>query len=241
MKITHPQLPRYYQIEQAILAHIQKNIIQAGEQLPSEAELAQQYQVSRITAKRALDDLVGQGWAYRQQGRGTFVSHTRIKDMSGFRSFTKDILSKGHTPSSRVVQFEQIPAGEEEAARLKLNVGDPVYLLKRIRYADDHPVAFETAFLPVRLFPNLIQYNLNESLFSVLNDHYHITPTWADAEIQASNSTPEIASLLGMRAGDAVLTAYRLTYTETFELVEYVISIYCGSRFTFYIGRQSIG
>lgn len=240
MKISHPQLPRYYQIEQAILSQIQNNLIRAGEQLPSEAELAQQYQVSRITAKRALDDLVGQGWAFRQQGRGTFVSHARIKDMSGFRSFTKDILSKGHRPSSRVVQFEQIPAGEDEAARLRIDIGEPVYILQRIRCADDHPVAFETAYLPVRLFPNLMEYDMSDSLFSVLSDHYHITPTWADAEIQASNSTPEIARLLGMRAGEAVLKAYRLTYTESFEVVEYVISVYCGSRFTFYIGRQSI-
>lgn len=235
-----PHLPRYYQIEQAILALIQNNQIEPGEQLPSEAELAQQFQVSRITAKRALDDLVRQGWAYRQQGRGTFVAQARIKEMSGFRSFTEDIVSKGLKPSSRILQIAQNPSDETVAAFLRIPTGDMVYLLQRVRLADDQPVAFETAYLSAKQFPKLDQYDLTQSLYKVLREQYRVNPVWADAEIQASSASAEIAQHLGMRAGEPVLTANRLSYTETFDVVEYVVSIYCGSRFTFYIGRQPI-
>lgn len=238
--MTKPQLPLYYKIEKNILESIQRETFKPGEQLPSEAEIAQKYQVSRITAKRALDDLVSQGWAYRQQGRGTFVSQARIKEMSGFRSFTEDIFSKGLKPSSKVIRFEEQPAEEFIAKQLGIKVGDPVYVLQRIRLADDQPVAFETAYLPEYLFPNMLGYDLNQSLFSVLREHYHTNPVWADAEIQASSATNEIAQALGMRVGEPVLIANRLTYSETYEIVEYVVSVYCGSRFTFYIGRQSI-
>jgi GntR family transcriptional regulator len=238
--MPQPQLPRYYQIEQAILEMIQNNQFKPGEQLLSEAEVAQQFQVSRITAKRALDDLVRQGWAYRQQGRGTFVAQARIKEMSGFRSFTDDILSKGLKPSSQVLRFEQLACAEPEAVQLRVNPGDPVYILQRVRLADDQPVALETAYLPGRLFPNLSNFDLSESLFKVLREQYHVTPVWADAELQASSATAEIAQALGMQIGEPVLIANRLSYTDTFDIVEYVVSIYCGSRFTFYIGRQPI-
>ena len=240
MTSSHPHLPRYYQIEQSILELIQSNQIKPGEQLPSEAELAQKYQVSRITAKRALDDLVQQGWAYRQQGRGTFVAQARIREMSGFRSFTEDILSKGLKPSSRVVQFVQIPSDEQVASHLRIPIGDAAYMLQRIRLADDQPVAFETAYFSVKQFPGLEQFDLSQSLYKIFRDQYRVNPVWADAEIQASSATTEIAQFLGMRAGEPVLSANRLSYTEIFEVVEYVVSIYGGSRFTFYIGRQPI-
>lgn len=240
MAASHPHLPRYYQIEQTILELIQNNQIKPGEQLPSEAELAQKFQVSRITAKRALDDLVQKGWAYRQQGRGTFVAQARIREMSGFSSFTEDIRSKGLKPSSQVVQFALIQADEQVATHLRIPVGDGAYLLQRVRLADDQPVAFETAFFSEKLFPNLGQYDLSQSVYKIFREQYHVNPVWADAEIQASSATPEIAQHLRMRAGEPVLTANRLSYTEFFEVVEYVVSIYCGSRFTFYIGRQPI-
>jgi len=238
--MSQPPLPRYYQIEQSILELIQSNRIKPGEQLPSEADLAQQYQVSRITAKRALDDLVRQGWAYRQQGRGTFVAQARIKEMSGFRSFTDDILSKGLRPSSKIVQLAEVPADEKVAVHLRIPPGDRAYMLQRIRLADDQPVAFETAYLAARQYPNLTQFDLSQSLYKILREQYHVNPVWADAELQAASATAEVAQMLGMRTGEPVLTANRLTYSEIFEVVEYVVSIYCGSRFTFYIGRQPI-
>ncbi len=238
--MTQPHLPLYFKIEKEILDSIQNDVYKAGEQLPSEAEIAQQYQVSRITAKRALDDLVNQGWAYRQQGKGTFVSQARIKEMSGFRSFTEDILSKGLKPSSKIIKFESQIADDFIAKQLRIRQGDQIYLLQRIRQADNQPVAYETAYLPEYLFPNLLAYDLSQSLFKVLREQYHINPVWADAEIQAASANNEIAQALGMRVGEPVLIANRLTYSETFEIVEFVVSVYCGSRFTFYIGRQSI-
>src|SRR5512142_3530466 len=90
-----PRVPIYFRIQQNILGQIQNGSLKPGQQLPTEIELAQQYQVSRITAKRALDELVRQGRAFRQQGRGTFVAQTRIHDISGFGSFTEDMKARG--------------------------------------------------------------------------------------------------------------------------------------------------
>jgi GntR family transcriptional regulator len=244
MIIPHPQpfTPLYYQIEQQILEEIHQGRLKPGDRLPSEPELSRRFGVSRITIRRALKDLSQQGIIYSRQGKGTFVAQTRIREISGFRSFSDDIRARGLTPSSQVINFSRIPADETVASRLNIKPGEMVYCLERVRLANDQPVAFETAFLPVHLVPDLDRFDFNvQSLYAILREHYHIYPTWADAEIEASSASPEVAKYLGMKIGEPVLTAYRQTYTERFEVIEFVKSVYCGKRFTFYVGRQYIG
>jgi GntR family transcriptional regulator len=241
MAITRPQLPRYYQIEQVILEQIQKKLIQPGAQLPSEAELAQQYQVSRITAKRALDDLVHQGWAFRQQGRGTFVAQARIREISGFRSFSEDIQARGLIPSSRVLFFKEVEPDTTTLDKLHLLEGEQAYMLKRLRLADGDPVAVEVAYIPCKLCPGLLGEDLSAgSLFSILKTKYSLVPTWADAEIEAAEATKEEAKLLGIKVGNPVLIARRVTFSANYDVIESVHSIYRGDRFTLYTGRQHI-
>jgi GntR family transcriptional regulator len=235
-------IPMYYRIQQAILDQIQASDLHPGDQLPSEAELAQQYQVSRITAKRALDELVRLGRAYRLQGRGTFVAQARIREISGFRSFSEDIRARGFTPSSKVIAFQEIDPDASVRERLHLADSQHAYLLKRLRLADEVPVAIETAYLPCSLCPGLLQEDLaGKSLYTILNEKYQIMPTWADAEIEAGASSKQQAEALNLKTGTPVLVARRVTYAADYQAIETVESVYRGDRFTFYTGRQFIG
>jgi len=232
----------YYRIQQAVLEQIQKGQLQPGGLLPSEAELAQHYQVSRITAKRALDELVHQGRAYRRQGRGTFVAQPRIREISGFRSFSEDIRARGFAPSSRILVFTESAPDAAVRERLHLQEGEHVFLLKRLRLASDDPVAVETACLPCRICPGLLHEDLAcGSLYNILMEKYQVVPTWADAEIEAAAASKEEALLLKLKPGTPVLSARRVTFAANYDAIETVISVYRGDRFTFYTGRQFIG
>lgn len=234
--------PHYARIEQDLLGRIQRGDLPPGTQLPSEKELSEQFGVSRITAKRVLNDLVQSGLVYRQQGRGTFVGQPRIREISGFASFTEDVKSRGLTPSSKILMFDEVNPDREVRQRLKLDKGERVYCLQRIRLANRKPVALETAYLPVRLCPGLPTEDLEgRSLYATLRDKYQVHPTWADAEIEAAPATRTEVQHLGLKTGDAVLIARRLTYSASFEVIETVRSVYRGDRFTFYTGRQLIG
>jgi GntR family transcriptional regulator len=234
--------PLYFRIQQIILEQIQAGQFQPGTQLPSEANLALQYQVSRITAKRALDELVRQGRAYRQQGRGTLVAQARIRDISGFRSFSEDIRARGFSPSSHVLEFKEVEPEAAIRARLHISESENAFLLKRLRLADQEPVAVEVAYLPCRLCPGLLQEDLGRgSLYTLLADKYNRLPTWADAEIEAAVPTKEQVRLLNLKAGTPVLIAHRVTYAADYDVIETVDSVYRGDRFTFYTGRQFIG
>ena len=240
--LSQLKLPMYYRIQKAILEQIQDGQLRPGGLLPSEAELAQQYQVSRITAKRALDDLVRLGRAYRQQGRGTFVAQPRIREISGFRSFSEDIRARGFVPSSQILEFTQTAPDEAARERLHLPEGEQVYLLKRLRLASDEPVAIETACLPCRICPGLLAEDLSRgSLYNILMQKYQVVPTWADAEVEAAAASREEATLLKLKPGIPVLSARRVTYAANYDAIETVVSVYRGDRFTFYTGRQFIG
>ena len=235
------QLPMYYRIEQGILEQIRAGLLQAGEQLPTEAELAERNNVSRITAKRALDDLVHQGLAYRQQGKGTFVASRRMRDISGFGSFSEDIRSRGLTPGSQVLLFKEVYPNLEIRERLHLAEGKRAFLLKRLRLADGEPVAVETAYLPCALCPGLLDEDLaTQSLFTLLRAKYGISPAWADAEIEARTASRDEAALLKMKVARPVLEARRTTFTPNYDVIECADSLYRGDRFTFYTGRQRL-
>jgi GntR family transcriptional regulator len=236
------RIPMYFRIQQNILEQIQNGSLKPAQQLPTEIELAQQYQVSRITAKRALDELVRQGRAFRQRGRGTFVAQTQIRDISGFGSFSEDMRARGLVPGAQVLTFKEVEPDLEIQTRLQLTQDEHVYQLKRLRLANDEPVAVEMAYLPCRLCPGLINEDFNNrSLYAILAEKYQIVPTWADAEFEARMATKEEAFLLKLEVGKPVLSARRVTFSANYDVIEAVNSVYRGDRFTFYSGRQLIG
>ena len=234
--------PMYFRIQQGILLQIQQGMLKPGQQLPTESDLVQQYQVSRITAKRALDELVRQGVAFRQQGRGTFVAQTRIREISGFGSFTEDMLSRGLVPSSQVLLFEEVQPDKEIQEKLQISPNEHAYILKRLRLANGEKVAFETTYLPCRFYPGLLLEDLaKKSLYTILSEKYQMTPTWADAEMEAASANKEEAGLLNLEIGKPVLIARRVTFSANYDVVEVATSLYRGDLFTFYSGRQLIG
>jgi len=234
--------PLYYQIEQEILREIQDYQMEPGDRLPSEAEIAQRFHVSRITSRRVLADLVSKGIAYSQQGRGTFVAFPRIQTMSGFLSFSDDMTARGLVPSSMVLRFEEISPDPAVHSRLQLQEGERVFCLKRVRLANSSPVALEIAYLPAQICPGLDGEDLaHQSLFRILREKFSIYPTWSEAEIEATLATPEEAEYLNSQPGAPLLCATRLTYSQTNAVIETVRSVYSGDRFTFYTGRQYIG
>jgi len=235
-------LPLYYQIEQEILREIHSGRLNPGDQIPTETQLSQRFNVSRITARRAVENLTQQGVVYSRQGKGSFVAQSRIRDISGFRSFSEDIRAQGFEPGSKVVELIQMTGEEDVLNRLKLPTGETVFRLQRVRLADNEPVAYEIAYMPASIFPGLDRYDFNEnSLYDVFRTEYKVFPTWADAELEATGAPAEVAIHLNIPVGEPVLMALRLTYTESFEVVEFARSVYYGHRFTFFTGRQYIG
>ena len=140
-------IPRYYEIEQALRARIVE--LEPGDALPSDAELCEEFAVSRMTARQAVQRLAQEGLLERVPGRGTFVAEPPAHRQAGnLLNFTTEMRRRHRTPASRLLERRAPRARRaEEAVRLKLKPGARVVVVRRLRLADGVPVAVETAVL----------------------------------------------------------------------------------------------
>ena len=129
-------IPLYLQLSGQLTRLIQQRILSQGDRLPSERELAEMLNVSRITARQAVEELLDIGLIYREQGKGTFVAESKMRGLLGFASFTEDMKNRGMVPCSRIISQEVVAVDDKLAETLHLNSGEPaLHVVRRRREA----------------------------------------------------------------------------------------------------------
>jgi GntR family transcriptional regulator len=219
--------PRYFEIEQSLRGLAAG--LEPDSPLPSEAQLCEEFGVSRMTARAAVQRLVQDGLVYRVPGRGTFVAASRANRTAGhILSFSDEMRRRGRVPSSRVIERRERRATDEEERRL--GVPD-VVVLRRVRLADGKPVALERAVFPAGRVRAALNADLErESLFRALVT-VGLVPTSGSAALAAEAATAEDARLLRVRKGAPLLVERRLIHDQDGKPLEWTESRYVGSRY----------
>ena len=234
--------PLYRQLAKLLVSQIQAGDYQTGHRLPSERELSEVHQVSRITARQAIDLLFEDGMIYREQGRGTFVAEPRMRHLQGLTSFTEDMQARGFVPHSRVLTQEVLEADEELQNSLRISAEQRILHLVRLRMADGRPIALQASYISLALCSGLEDEDFkDQSLFALLRSKYYLYPTWTEIDVQAVPASKEEAVLLEIRPNDPLLVIRGKTFTDSFEPIETVRTTYTGKGLALYIGRQRIG
>jgi GntR family transcriptional regulator len=222
--------PLYQQLQRALREAIADNRLAADEALPPERDLAEEFGVSRITVRKALDALVGEGLLTRRQGAGTFVAGRVEKSFSKLSSFSEDMISRGRRPESVWLSRSSGSATPEESLTLGLSPGAPVYRFNRIRYADGSPMALEYSTVPGFCLPS--ENAVGESLYESLDQH-GARPVRALQRLRAVLFTAERARLLGVPDGSPGLFIERRSFLRDGRPVELTQSYYRGDAYDF--------
>ena len=231
-------IPFYYQLQQHLEAKINAGIWEAGCKLPSEKSLCDHFGVSRTVVRQALNGLASNNLIETQKGRGSFVAtpkHTwqLMQSLSGFQENT---VAQGQTIRTQVLALEVVPATGEIAEYLKLDVGTPVTMLKRLRFVDEEPIVVVTTYLPESLCPNLVEEDFtHRSLYDLLAANYDLVISEGIRSIEAINASAELAEQLQLEDGAALSLLKSIGWLADGTPLEYYVAWHRGDRSRFQV------
>jgi GntR family transcriptional regulator len=231
--ILPPGGPLYLQLKRWIEDAITRGAIKAGDALPSERDLAVKVDVSRVTVRKAVQQLVRDGVLVQRHGSGTFVAQPprRVEQsLSQLTSFTEDMARRGMQVRSIFLDRGLYTPSPEETVVLGLSSGDRVARIARLRHSNDIPMAIERASLSARVLPD------PEAVGSSLYAHLEKTgnrPVRALQRIRAASLGEEDAALLEVPAGAPGLSIERTSYLSSGKVIEFTRSIYRGDAYDF--------
>jgi GntR family transcriptional regulator len=218
-------VPLYFQVENLIKKYIESGKWKGGEKIPSEQELCKMFDVSRNTVRKAISDLIEEGILYIEHGKGTFVPHKMFNHPSErLLGFSEEMKRKNVSPGAKILEKGLIDAPPFVKEILK---GNKVFNLKRLRLANDKPIAIEDAYLPKEKFPGLLDdFTEKDSLYETLKLKFGVQPYYATETIEAGLPAEEEAKLLKITTSKPILRIERRTFVKSGEIIEFVKAVY---------------
>lgn len=208
--------PAYRTVYQAIKKQIREKKYPVGSLLPTEGELEQEFSVSRTTIRRAIGLLASDGYIKVTQGRGTEVlDRSTFQNLNHISSITESLTTKGYTVTSREMDIRKVRVTGQTAKMLQLDEGDEAYLVQRLQYADDMPIALMTNYLRVEQVAGLERFSGQFSgLYAFLEKQYGIVIKEATEYLSATTADFCEAKLLHVDVGAPLLCSRRISCTE---------------------------
>ena len=225
--------PRYQQLYRHINAAIADGRLEVDSQLPPERDLAQLADVSRVTVRKAVAQLVSDGLVEQRRGAGSFVRAQGPKleqSLSTLTSFTEYMLARGKSSTSQVLERGVFAPTPDETIALGLSSSERVARIARLRHADGVPMAIERSSLPVDILPH--PERVETSLYSVLREQGG-APARAIQRITAINLAAHEARLLNLAEGAAALRIDRTGYLPSGRPIEFTRGLYRSDIYDF--------
>ncbi len=229
---TGTSAPLYRQLRKRMRQAIESGLLQVGDALPSERDLAETLGLSRVTVRKAISGLVTEGLLSQQQGAGTFVAPRVEQALSLLTSFSEDMRARGMVPGARWLDCGTGLANPEEALALDLSPGAEVSRLSRLRTANGKPMTLEHTTTPRRFLPDpgVIDDSLYEHLIK-----QGWRPVRALQRLHADALDADDARLLDLPAGSPALYIERRAFLETGQVIEFTRSLYRGDSYDFIV------
>ena len=226
---------RYSVVATTIAEQIRSGALTPGDRLPSERDLAERFEVSRVTGRRAITELTEAGLVEAHQGRGTFVRDSLVTDQANaLMSFTELGRERGLVPSARVLHRATRASTLVEAQDFGIGPGAALLELRRVRLLDDLPVSVDRSLVPAGLVPSANEVDFTSaSLYAVLESHGH-GPRRTEYIVGAIAADAASAALLEVPEGSPLLATHTKAFDAQGRLVEVGDMVYRGDRYQFH-------
>lgn len=225
-------VPLYFQVASRLEEAIRSGAMPPGARLENEIALGERLGLSRPTIRRAIQDLVDKGLLVRRRGIGTQVVHGPVTRKVELTSLYDDLAQGSQAPATTLLERTDLPASDVVAEALGTAPGTPVVHIRRVRFAEDVPMAILENFLPPEFMAITDEDLRTHGLYQLLRGR-GVTMRVAKQRIGARAATDDEASLLEIEDGDPVLTMSRTAYDASGRAVEYGVHCYRPDRYSF--------
>jgi len=227
-------VPFYQQIVEQVRELDKAGKVKEGERFCSESDVSKQLGISKMPVRQAYQKLRSEGLLVIEKGKRPLIGSGRMPwNFRELRGFSEVMLRRGLVPSARLLSSELGSATGEAAQALRLEDGESVYCIKRLRLVNSEPVAVVTSYLPARIFPGIDKQNIEEcSLYEIFEDVYKRKLNWAEESIGAVAAQQEEAAILEAALGSPLLLIRETTYDCERIPIEYSRSLLRGDRYT---------
>ena len=233
---ARPAVALHHQIKEDLFLHLRSGRWAPGSELPTEEALCRHYRVSRGTVRRAIADLVTDGYVERHRGRGTFVSRAKLESgvVSAYSRFS--VVGPSLDPGGRVLFCRRIRAAKDVASMIRVDAGTPLWNLERVRFTRGQPVSIQTSFLPAAMCPELSRQPLvSRHLIDVLRDVYGVHLGSAIEYIDPTVADGYAARQLGVKVRTPLFQIERTAFTVTGEVAEFRRAVLRGDVYRYRI------
>jgi GntR family transcriptional regulator len=226
--------PKYIKIKKIIEDKINKGEYPSGEKIPSERQLCGMFNLSRMTARQAINELVKEGKVYREKGRGTFVSSPGFLQRN-VKSFTDTLKERGFVPNTKIIEFSTVYNLKEISSTMEVSYKTEFYKLKRLRLGNELPMALETVYIQKSRCPNLHQYDVSKSLYEILESNYGYKIENISCDIDACIANNVTMNIFKMHKVRALLKITGISYLANNEKLFYEESYYRPDLYKYHV------
>ncbi len=226
-------LPKYHRIKEIMLERIHDGTWTQDMLIPSETDLGKEFEVSRITVRRAVSDLVHEGKLRTVQGKGTFVAKPKLQERFVQRAFGiyEDMERRGLHLTTQILRLEVLPASGDVAKILGLKRDEPVYVLVRLRSVQHEKLLVSTTYIPQALCPDLEHEEITSgSLYTLLRTKYQLVIARGERSLEAVAAGSWEARLLDIALSSPLLRLDSVAYLADGRAFEYSQTLHRGDR-----------
>ena len=230
---TDSFVPYYQQIVEQVRALIKSGAAREGEVFLSEGEIAGALGISKMPVRQAFMKLRSEGLLIVEKGKRPVIGSGQVRwNFQELRGFSEEMKRRGLVPSTKVLSLVRAAADPEISQALRLNAGESVFALRRLRLVGGDPVALVTSHIPTAIFPDLDKRDLEKySLYFIFENIYHRKLSWAEEVIGAVTASEDEARILETAPGKALLSIRETTYDLQRAAIEYSHSLLRADRY----------
>ncbi|MDK2823907.1 MAG: GntR family transcriptional regulator [Clostridia bacterium] len=238
----HDALPLHYRITQELRESLKNGQWKSGELFPTDKQLMEKYNVSSTTVRRAIYELVKEGWLERKPGKGTFVKGDMVETLKRLTGFFEEIREKGMKPSAAILTIEEVEVTDElleEVPELKDFDEEKLVLIRKIQKMNDIPVVYLDSYWPFEVGQELRKHDLTcRGMYEILQDSLGITLEKADQIITASLADEVVANALNIEKGAPLLVMKRTVFSGD-EALEVSVNKYRADMYSYRVQLDS--